>query len=121
MMWQTLCDAEASQACGAPSESNELDNEQGENAEHGQGESIGLERESVSKVQDGAEQLHTYSRQDSDRHGESRASRAGASRCIKAVANWQTVRTGVWGGGGSTYDHTRSKVFCEPAWDQSWG
>ena len=95
MICQTLCNAEASQACGTPSESNELDNEQEENAEHGQGESIGLERGLVSKLQGGARQLHTYSCQDFDRHGESRASRAGASRCMKAVANWQTVRTGV--------------------------
>ena len=35
-----------------------------------------------------AGQLPTYSCHDSDRHGESRASRAGASRCMKAVANW---------------------------------
>jgi len=39
---RTLRDAEASQACGTPPESNELDDEQSENAEHGQGESIGL-------------------------------------------------------------------------------
>ena len=39
---QTLWDAETSQMCGTPPESDELDDEQGEDTEHGQGESIGL-------------------------------------------------------------------------------
>jgi hypothetical protein len=74
----------------------------------------------MSKLPDRVMGRLTYSCHESGRHGEPRASRAGDSRWMKAVANLRTVRVRLFlVGDGSTHDHTRSKVFREPGCDQS--